>query len=163
VKSRAPMHQADIIPSPSKLTLRHFCTASSVVMIPCSFHVRPSSLRKMLTSRSRPRSDAKCGTSSNTGLHTASFVHLSSMTDSSNILTLMKQPIHFNISSPHSCFVTIHSLYRQTTDRQHLLTIAELCNACNVLPKSTVCLIPPYRMQLNDGRMKCFKNRFTVR
>ena len=56
-------------PSPSNEPFRASVIASSVASSGCSRHVSPLSLRNITTSRSLPRSDAKCGTSMITGLH----------------------------------------------------------------------------------------------
>ena len=54
-------------PPSSKLSCRTSCTASSVASRVCSRHVSPLSLLRMTISLSRPRSEAKCGTSMMTG------------------------------------------------------------------------------------------------
>ena len=50
------------LPSPSKLSWRTSCTASSVASRLCSTHFSPLSERRMTISRSLPRSEAKWGT-----------------------------------------------------------------------------------------------------
>ena len=54
-------------PPSSKLSCRTSCTASSVASRVCSRHVSPLSLLRMTISRSRPRREAKWGTSMMTG------------------------------------------------------------------------------------------------
>ena len=56
---------ASLLPPSSKLSCSTSCTASSVASSVCSFHVSPLSLRRITISRSRPRSEAKCGTWTN--------------------------------------------------------------------------------------------------
>lgn len=57
-----------VLPSPSKLSFKTSWTASSLASKVCSRHEDPLSDRKMTSSLSLPRKDAKCGTSMITGL-----------------------------------------------------------------------------------------------
>ena len=61
--------------SPGKLLPRACLTDSSVAIIGCSLQVSPLSLRKIVISRSLCWIEAKCGTSSTTGLkHNTQFL-----------------------------------------------------------------------------------------